>query len=724
MDVIRYALATPFLLLFLAACDGQAPTAEPEAAAPAVTAAVVEEAPTSDAAAPEDPYLWLEEVEGDRALAWVEDQNDVSLGYLEALPTFEPLYERNLEIYNSDERIPMPAIRGAYVYNFWRDAEHVRGLWRRMPVDTYLAGGSDWEILLDVDALAETEGEDWVWKGSSCLRPEYRHCLLNLSRGGADATVVREFDVATRTFVENGFQLPEAKSRLSWKDADTLYVGSDFGPGSLTDSGYPRTARLWQRGTLLDEAPEVFAGEQTDVAAGVFRIWDGDTPYDLASRAPDFFTQKIWLITEEGPMNRIAIPEDARFEGIFQGQMLVSLRTAWQPADVTYPQGALLAIDFATFMQGDRGFDVLFEPREGVALKRGGVASTKDYVVLNLMDNVVGRMQRLSRTDDGWRTEEVPVEANGTIGIVSAADESNLLFFQFESFLRPDTLFASQSGGMDARPVDALPEFFNADGMTVQQHFAVSVDGTRVPYFLVLPRGFEADGNTPTLISGYGGFQISRTPSYSATVGHAWLARGGAYVVANIRGGGEYGPAWHQAALKENRQRAYDDFIAVAEDLIERKVTRPQHLGIRGGSNGGLLTGVMLTQRPDLWGAVVVQVPLLDMKRFNKLLAGASWMAEYGNPDTDDWSFISAYSPYQNVKADVDYPKAFFTTSTRDDRVHPAHARKMVAKMSDMGHDLLYFENTVGGHAGASDYTQAARNEALIYSYLWDQLKE
>jgi prolyl oligopeptidase len=679
---------------------------------------------TDDAAANEDPYLWLEEVQGEKALEWVAEQNELSLGYLESLPTFEPLYERNLEIYNSDERIPMPGIRGSDVYNFWRDATHRRGVWRRMPVDAYLAGGSDWEVLLDIDALAEAEKEDWVWKGATCLRPEYRRCLLNLSRGGADATVVREFDTAMRAFVANGFQLPEAKSQVSWIDADTLWVGTDFGPGSLTDSGYARTARLWRRGEALEDATEVFAGEQTDVSARAYRTWDGDTPYDLAYRSPDFFTQKLWLIDEDRSLRPIGIPDDAGFEGIFQGQILVTLRTPWKPAGEEYPQGALLAIDLAKFMQGERAFDVLFRPTEGIALKRAGVATTRDYVILNLMDNVVGRMQRLSRGDDGWRVEEIPVEANGTVSLVSAAEDSNLLFYQFENFLRPDTLYASPAGGMDARELVSLPAFFNAEGMSVEQHFAVSADGTRVPYFLVLPAGFEADGTTPTLMYGYGGFQISRTPSYSATVGHAWLARGGAYVVANIRGGGEYGPAWHQAALKENRQRAYDDFIAVAEDLIRRKVTSPKHLGIRGGSNGGLLTGVMLTQRPDLWNAVVVQVPLLDMKRFNKLLAGASWMAEYGNPDTDDWSFISAYSPYQNVKPDVNYPKAFFTTSTRDDRVHPAHARKMVARMREMGHDLLYFENTVGGHAGASDNTQAARNEALIYTYLWDQLKE
>jgi len=684
------------------------------------TTAVAAEPATDDV----DPYLWLEEVEGEKALEWVDEQNAVSLGYLEALPNFQPLYQRNLEIYNSDERIPTPAIRGRHVYNFWRDGGHARGLWRRMPVVDYLAGKKDWEILLDLDTLAKAEGEDWVWKGSDCLRPEYRRCLLNLSRGGADATVVREFDVEQRAFVADGFYLPEAKSSVDWIDADTLWVGTDFGAGSLTDSGYPRTVRRWTRGRELAAAPETFAGEATDVSAGAYRTWDGDTAYDLAYRTPDFFTQKLWLIGADGAMQPVAIPDDAQFRGVFQGQMLVSLRSDWQPADVVYPQGALLAIDFARFLAGERGFDVLFRPAEGVALKRGGVATTKNYVVLNLMDNVTARMQRLRRSDGAWQVEEIPVTANGTVALVSAAEDSDLLFYQFESFLRPDTLYASQEGGMQARAVASLPEFFNADGMTVQQHFAVSKDGTRVPYFLVLPKGFEANGATPTLIYGYGGFQVSRTPSYSATVGHAWLARGGAFVVANIRGGGEYGPAWHQAALKQNRQRAYDDFIAVAEDLVARKITSPRHLGIRGGSNGGLLTGVMLTQRPDLWNAVVVQVPLLDMKRFNKLLAGASWMAEYGNPDTDDWEYIREYSPYHNVQPDVAYPKAFFTTSTRDDRVHPAHARKMVAKMSAMGHDLLYFENTVGGHAGASDNTQAARNEALIYSYLWDQLKE
>ncbi len=672
--------------------------------------------------AEDDPYLWLEDVEGEKALAWVEEQNKQSLGYLEALPTFEKFRDRNLEIYDSEERIAYPALRGDYVYNYWRDANNKRGIWRRATLADYAAGKSDWDIILDLDKLAEQDGEDWVWKGSSCLRPEYRHCLLRLSRGGADAVVVREFDIEKRAFVDDGFYLAEAKTQLSWIDEDSVYVGTDFGEGSLTDSGYARTARVWERGVPIEEAREVFAGKQADVSAGVFRTWDQDTPYDIAYRAPSFYSSESYLLGDDGKPTRIDIPDDADLQGIMNGQMIVELKSDWKPSDTSYPQGSVISIDFARFMKGARDFDVIFAPTGSVAIKRGGVVSTRDYVILNLLDDVVSRMMRFSYVDGEWQGEDIEAEALGSINLVTAAEDSNVFFFSYEGFLRPDTLYVANDGGATIEALKSLPDFFATDGMSVAQHFATSKDGTRIPYFVVLPANFEANGKTPTLMYGYGGFEVSRTPSYSATVGHSWVARGGAFVVANIRGGGEYGPAWHQAALKENRQRAYDDFIAVGEDLIERKITSAKHLGIRGGSNGGLLTGVMLTQRPDLWNAVIVQVPLLDMKRFNKLLAGASWMGEYGDPDTDDWSFIREYSPYHNLREDVDYPKPFFTTSTRDDRVHPAHARKMVARMREMGHDLLYFENTVGGHAGASDNTQAARNEALIYSYLWDQL--
>ena len=671
-----------------------------------------------------DAYIWLEDVEGEKALAWVEQQNAESLGYLESMPAFEPLRERNLEIYNSDERIATPAMRGDHVYNFWRDEENVRGRWRRMLLDDYVEGGEDWELVLDLDMLAEGEDEDWVWKGARCLRPEYRRCLLNLSRGGADAVVVREFDVETRTFVMDGFSLAEAKHRVSWIDQDAVWVGSDFGEGSLTDSGYPRTVRLWKRGEPIEEAAEVFAGEQADVAAGMYRTWDRDESFDVAYRTPSFFETVNYLYLGDGTFEHIEIPNDADFLGVTNGQMLVQLKTDWEVGGSTYPQAALLSIDFARFMDGARDFEVLIVPGESMAIPRGGVITTRDHVIVRLLDDVVSKLQRFSFVDGRWQSEDIETEDLGTITLGSSSDDSNIFFFTYENFLTPDTLYVADDGGKTVEPLRSLPEFFDSEGMTAEQYFATSRDGTRVPYFVVLPRGFQADGSTPTLLYGYGGFEVSRTPSYSATVGHSWLERGGAYVVANIRGGGEYGPAWHRAALKENRQRAYDDFIAVGEDLVARGITRPEHLGIRGGSNGGLLTGVMLTQRPDLWGAVVIQVPLLDMKRYNKLLAGASWMGEYGNPDTDDWDYIKDYSPYHNLDPEADYPVPFLTTSTRDDRVHPGHARKMVARMKEMGHELLYYENTVGGHAGASDNEQVARVQALIYSYLWDQLGE
>ena len=681
--------------------------------------AIVEPGNSADA---EDPYLWLEDVEGEDALTWVEAQNEQSVGFLESLGTFGGLYDRNLEILNSDDRIAAPGLRGDHVFNFWRDANNQRGLWRRTTLDDYISGDPDWEIILDLDALADAEGEDWVWKGASCLRPDYRLCALYLSRGGADAVVIREFDVADRAFVEDGFFVPEAKSRVSWIDSDTLYLGSDFGDGTLTDSGYPRTARIWKRGESFSDAIEIFAGEQSDVAASVFRSWDGDVHYDLAVRSPTFYTSASYLVTDEGELEHIEIPEDAEFRGVFNGQMLVGLKTDWTVGGETYLQGSLIAANFESFLQGERNFDVLYVPTPTSALPGGGVATTRDYLILNILEDVVSRMFRYELRDGEWVSEEIGTEAFGSIRLVAASDTTNAMFFSYENYLRPDTLYFSADGGASAEALQSLPQFFDADGMSIEQRFATSSDGTAVPYFLVLPAGFEANGDTPTLLYGYGGFEISLTPGYSPTVGHSWLARGGAYAVANIRGGGEYGPRWHQAALKEKRQVAYDDFIAVAEDLIESGVTSPRHLGIRGGSNGGLLTGVMLTQRPDLWNAVVVQVPLLDMKRYNRLLAGASWMAEYGDPDTRDWAYISEYSPYHNIRSDVDYPTAFFTTSTRDDRVHPGHARKMVARMTEMGHELLYFENTVGGHAGASDNSQVARNEAMVYSYLWDQL--
>jgi prolyl oligopeptidase len=432
----------------------------------------------------------------------------------------------------------------------------------------------------------------------------------------------------------DGFSIPEAKQRISWVDENAVWVGSDFGDGSTTDSGYPRTSRLWKRGEPLEEAAEIFAGEQADVAAGVYRSWDRDDSYDVAYRVPSFFETLNYLYTGDGEFRHIDIPADADLVGVMNGQLLVQLKTDWEIAETTYPQAALMSIDFGRFMDGDRDFEVLIVPGESMAIPRGGIITTRDYIIVRLLDDVVSKLQRFSFADGRWVSEEIEAEDLGSVTLGSSSDESNIFFFTYEDFLTPDTLYVADDGGRTVKALRSLPEFFDSEGMTAEQHFATSKDGTRVPYFVVLPKGFEPDGTTPTLMYGYGGFEVSRPPSYSATVGHSWLERGGAFVVANIRGGGEYGPAWHHAALKENRQRAYDDFIAVGEDLIARGITSPGHLGIRGGSNGGLLTGVMLTQRPDLWGGVVIQVPLLDMKRYNKLLAGASWMGEYGDPDT------------------------------------------------------------------------------------------
>ena len=494
----------------------------------------------------EDPYIWLEDVEGEEALAWVERQNEQSVAYIESLPMFDELYERSLEILDSDDRIAYPGIRGGHVFNFWRDATNPRGLWRRTTVDDYVAGDPDWDVILDLDALAEAEGEDWVWSGAACLRPDYRICMLELSRGGSDAAVMREFDVENRAFVDDGFVVPEAKSRVSWVDSDALYIGTDFGEGTLTDSGYARTVRTWRRGEPLSDATEIFAGEQTDVAANLNRRWDGDSSYDIAARSVSFYTSTSYLVTDEGEFKLIDIPEDASLERVFNGQMLVALKSDWTVGGETFVQGSLIAADFEKFLQGERDFHVLFVPTPTTALVDGGVTATRDYLILNVLEDVASRLVRYELRDGEWISHDIDTEALGSIRVVAASDTSNILFFSYENFLTPDTLHVSRDGGASIEPLQSLPEFFDADGVSVEQRFATSSDGTRIPYFVVLPAGFEANGDTPTLLYGYGGFEISLTPGYSSIAGHSWIARGGAYVIANIRGGGEYGPRWHQ----------------------------------------------------------------------------------------------------------------------------------------------------------------------------------
>lgn len=668
----------------------------------------------------EDSNIWLEDVLSEKALGWVEQQNKKSLAVLENLPTFKPFYKKNLEIYNSDEQIAYPTLKDEYIYNFWRDQDHVRGILRRTSVSEYSKAEPAWETVLDIDALAEAEDENWVYKGNNCLYPEYRHCIITLSRGGADASVRREFDMQEKAFVKDGFSTEESKGGISWVDKDQVLIGTNFGEGSMTDSGYPRISKTWARGTDIASAKTVFTGDKTDVGiwGAVYTTPEGN--YPVIIQAQTFYTSTSYYY-HDNKLTAIEIPADASLSSFFKGQMLVQLKTNWDVNRTTYPQGSLISIDFDAFMQGSRDFTLVANPDKNSTIS--SLTTTRDRLLINKLNNVRSELYAYSFADGKWQTELIDTPTRGSISVVTSSDTSNKVFYSYTGFLSPSTLYFLDAD-LQSSKVKSLPAFFDASPYIVSQHAVASKDGTLIPYFMVARRDMQLDGKNPVLLYGYGGFEVSMRPSYSATIGVDWLDQGGVYVLANIRGGGEFGPAWHLAALKENRQRAFDDFIAIAENLIQHKVTSPQHLGIRGGSNGGLLMGVMLTQRPDLFNAVVCQVPLLDMQRFNKLLAGASWMGEYGDPDIPaEWDYISKYSPYHNLDADKTYPKVFFTTSTRDDRVHPAHARKMVAKMDAMDIPLYYYENTEGGHAGASNKKQSAYLNALVYSYLLDQLK-
>ncbi len=683
-----------------------------------------------------DPHDWLEDVLGDRALAWVRERNAESESLLTARPEYAPIRQQLLEVLNSKDRIPSVTRRGHHFYNLWRDDLHPRGLWRRTTLAEYRLAAPAWETVLDLDALAAAEGENWVWGGANALDTEPHRCLVSLSRGGADATVVREFDTATRQFVEGGFSLPEAKSSTTWIDADTLYVGTDFGPGSLTDSGYPRVIKRWKRGTPLASADTVFEGEAQDVSASVWLDLTPGHERTIFSRSLDFYHQQHVLMEGDRKV-AFDIPSDASFSfwnhcADAIDTLLIELRSDWQVGASTYASGSLLATDTAAYLAGERRFDILFQPTATRSL--AGFSTTRDHVIVNVLDNVASRLDLWRRTAAGFEARPIDAPFPGTLSVRSLHDPmqaddplAECYLLGYTDFLTPDSLFLGhtepQPGGPALEPLKARPALFDAEGLRTEQRFATSADGTRVPYFIVWPRGAEANGRNPTLLYGYGGFEVALNPWYSGGYGRAWFERGGALVVANIRGGGEFGPAWHQAAILENKQRSYDDFIAVAGDLIAQGVTSPRHLGIMGGSNGGLLVGAVFTQRPELFNAVVCQVPLLDMRRYHTLLAGASWMAEYGNPDRqEDWAHIARYSPYQNLRADWKYPEVLFTTSTRDDRVHPAHARKMAARMREMGHGLLYYENIEGGHGGAADNAQRAHLQAMEFAYLWRQL--
>jgi prolyl oligopeptidase len=707
------------VLLFIAACGGarEEPKAPPVAPPPATGGSL----PTPPPAAFNDAdLLYLEDVQGDKALAFARSHNGVSESGLSGQADFKALQDRLLAIYSSKEKIPGPSIENGNVRNFWTDADHQRGIWRQTTLAEYKKPEPKWTTLLDVDALNKAENESFVYHGADCLYPQERKCLVRLSKGGGDADIVREFDAEKKEFVKNGFVLPEAKHSIAWKDDNTVYVGTNFGAGSLTKSGYPRIVKEWKRGTPIGDAVTIFEVKDSDIRADCWRSFDHDKKRDFCMRAIDFEHREMNLRDAAGKLAKIEKPEDAD-AGFFDDDILLRLRSDWTVGSATHKKGSLLTSKLKAFMDGKREFQVLFEPTKNSSLS--GYTGTKNLIVTNALTDVKNQVTVYKRPNANAPWVGTPFKESIASIRVGAFDEnkSDDAWLWLEDFTIPSSLELWSVATGKREPLKKMPSFFESKDLEVVQHFSTSKDGTKIPYFEVSKKGRTGAG--PTVVEAYGGFEISMSPSYRAGVGAAWLEKGGTYVLANLRGGGEYGPAWHEAAMKHNRQKAYDDLISVAEDLIKRGVATTKTLGVMGGSNGGLLTSVMLTQRPDLWGAVVSKVPLTDMQRFHKLLAGASWMSEYGDPDkAEDWAALQKFSPLHNIKNASSYPPVFYTTSTKDDRVHPGHARKMVAKLEAMGAKPLYYENIEGGHGGAADIKQRAYVDALVYTFLWTRL--
>ncbi len=664
----------------------------------------------------DDPYLWLEALDDEQALNWVHSHNAPTLARLSG-DRFEQLRAGALEVFDADTRIPWVSRQGDYLYNFWRDGSHPRGVWRRTTLEEYRKDSPKWDVIIDVDALAAAEDENWVWGGGGTNAPGYTRALVMLSRGGGDATVVREFDMSTRQFVPDGFNLPEAKHLIDFEDDDCVLVGTDFGDGSLTASGYPRVIKRWRRGTPLAEAETVFSGEPDDISVAVVCGVEPGFERTHIYRNVDFYNKEIFEL-REGELIRIDIPSDAKL-AVHRQWAMILLLSDWTKGDTTYKAGSVLIAEYDDLLAGTAEPRPVFEPGGGDFFAAGSF-SGEVFLSIKLRD-VATVVEVL--TPGTWQAEPLPgVPDNATIGLVSRDPFGDEIFLSASSFDTPPRLLHGCSTG-PVHEIKSAPKLFDADNLVVTQQFTTSADGTRVPYFLVANR--DSTGPSPTLLAGYGGFRTPQLPGYLGLVGRLWLARGGSYAVANTRGGGEYGPAWHDQAVRENRNRVTEDFAAVAQDLVARGVTTASQLGATGGSAGGLLIGVMLTRYPELFGALICSNPLLDMRRFHLLLAGASWVAEFGDPDEPaDWKFIKEYSPYHNISPDRSYPAMLITTTTGDDRVHPGHARKMAAALEAAGHDVHYYENTEGGHSGAADNTQAAFQAALAWEFMLQTLFE
>ena len=689
-------------------------------------AAALAFAPTAIAAQDtdaDDPYIWLEEIQGERALAKVDQWNADTEAVLTDQPEYPLAKAWAKQILDDTRQIALPdAIQGDMVTNLWRDADNPRGLWRIASLESYMAGAPEWRVLIDVDKLGEDEGQSWVWHGANCLAPDYARCLIALSPGGTDADVVREFDVTTGRFVDGGFTLPEAKSNVAWFDEDTLFVGTDEGEGSLTDSGYPRLVKLWDRGTDFSTARQIAEGEQADISASGFSVLDGDTRWRFVNRSPSFWTNQISLVKADGSTVPLPLPEDAEFEAVLNGLVIAKLNSALETTGGTEQPGALVAWSLQSVLDGSNPAPfAVFRPSDTQAIEEVAASETKLWV--KVLDDVSGKLIELSPGQSGWTARDMELPANSTVQIAETSGRGDTAFVTVESMLTPPTLYAVPSEG-EAVAIASEPAQFDASKFTVEQKFATSKDGTKVPYYLVRPK--DAQGPLPTLIHAYGGFRAAQTPKYltaepyrSGPLGLFWVESGNAYVLANIRGGGEYGPRWHEDALREKRQNSFDDFHAVADDLVASRLTTPGHIAASGRSNGGVLVGAVANQRPDLYGAIISGSPLIDMRRYNKLLAGASWMAEYGNPDVpEDWAFMKEWSPYQNMSDGPDVPAAFYYLSTLDDRVHPGHARKAAAKHEAYGQTFYYHEYREGGHSVGSDHEEDAKRAALLLSYL------
>jgi prolyl oligopeptidase len=667
-----------------------------------------------------DPFLWLEDVHGAKALEWVKTQNTKSTLLLQRDADYQNDYDSILKVMDATDRIPYGTIDHQFVFNFWQDADHPKGIWRRTTIADYANAQPKWDVLLDLDKLSADEKENWVWKGADCA-PSLKHCLVSLSRGGGDAVVVREFDLGGKAFMPDGFTLAEAKSQITYLDDNTVLFGTDFGPGSMTTSGYPNVVKLWKRGQPMGNAKTIFTGQLSDVASGatVFREPSGN--YAVIQRGITFFTSEYDAVLPDGGTVKLPLPPGADMKGMQNGSLIFTLRDNWTPPGGTpIPKGSLVAFPLEAFLKNKAArFEILYTPDARSSVDE--VSTGRDAVYASIYSNVTGAIHVFKPGKDGkWSDTVLALPSAGSTHIISTNDWGPEAYFSFESYLTPSTLYADKGDNKPAA-IKSLPARFDASNLETQQFFATSKDGTQVPYFVT--RRKDLAGPAPTVLYGYGGFEISLTPSYSANFGMLWLNRGGVFVVANIRGGGEFGPAWHQAAVGPNRQKAYDDFQAVAEDIERRGITTPRQLGIMGGSNGGLLVSANMVERPDLFGAVVCQVPLIDMIRYTHIGAGASWIAEYGDPAKPDArAWILKYSPYQNVSAEKTYPPVFFVTATSDDRVTPVHARKMAARVEAQGHDVLFYENTDGGHAAAANHKQAAEMWALSFVYLKQKL--